>query len=132
MNFKKSSLTFFFISFSYSLENRLNSMTFILHLDNSISSRCSEFVASYVGIEKRLFKYNSNDELDCKLPACILKDQSLVVSGLCHVSRQAIKFSCCQAGSESERKKLEALLVCNFCFSFLLLIICISFLPLLI
>ena len=94
-------------------------MTFILHLDNSIHSRCSEFVAAYVGIERSLFRYNSNDELDCKLPACILKDQSLVVSGLCHVSRQAIKFSCCRADSDSERKKLEALLVCNiFLFFF--------------
>ena len=94
-------------------------MTFILHLDNSIHSRCSEFVASYVGIERSLFKYNSRDELDCKLPACVLKDQSLVVSGLCHVSRQAIKFSCCRADSDSERKKLEALLVCNI-FYFIL------------
>ena len=89
-------------------------MTFILHLDNSIQSRCLEFVALYVGVEPSLFKYNSNVELDCKLPACILSGQSLVVSGLCHVSRQAIKFSCCKATLDSKKKKMESLLVCIY------------------
>lgn len=87
-------------------------MAFTLHLDNSIQSRCSEFVASFVGVNPSSFKHNSPDELDCKLPACVLKDQSLVVSGLCHVSRQAIKFRCSQVASNpNEKKKMESLLV---------------------
>ena len=78
-----------------------------LYIDDSFHSRAALFIRSYA--ENR--KLNTTNMMlpDCTIPA-VLDDNGLVISGLCHVTRQIIKHSitktdCC------EEKKLRSLLV---------------------
>ena len=104
-------LDFAFASLNIRVDKK---MKYHIHLDNSWQSKAAYFVSLYVGIPEDSIHVNSKEDLDCEYPVCIMRDEGLVVSGLCHAARQSIKFACSNCTLEVRKRKLESLLVCLF------------------
>lgn len=87
----------------------LNTMT--LYLDDSFHSRAVQFIAVYTTGDTELPCLKQEPLSDCTLPAMVMENNGLHVSGLCHVVRNVVKFSAERTNVCEVKNKKESLLV---------------------